>query len=82
MPGAGVASQSIWRSGWRKPQRRRREVSFTHEIVLVPQQLPLPHRDPADRFLRRCGSGHGSNARHQRHGRSSRRVQHYCSLET
>ena len=36
MPGAGVASQSIWRSGWRKPQRRRREVSFTHEIVLVP----------------------------------------------
>jgi len=28
-----------------------REAPFTHEIVLVAQQLPLPHRDPADRFL-------------------------------
>jgi PIN domain nuclease of toxin-antitoxin system len=28
-----------------------REASFTHEIVLLAQQLPLPHRDPADRFL-------------------------------
>jgi hypothetical protein len=26
-------------------------VSFTHDIVLAAQQLPLPHRDPADRFL-------------------------------
>ena len=28
-----------------------REEPFTHEIVLLSQQLPLPHRDPADRFL-------------------------------
>ena len=28
-----------------------REASFTHEIVLLAQQLPLPHRDPADRLL-------------------------------
>ena len=30
---------------------RLREAPFTHEIVLVAQQLPLPHCDPADRFL-------------------------------
>jgi PIN domain nuclease of toxin-antitoxin system len=28
-----------------------REAPFTHEIVLRAQQMPLPHRDPADRFL-------------------------------
>ena len=28
-----------------------REAPFTHEIVLLAQQLPLPQRDPADRFL-------------------------------
>ena len=28
-----------------------REAPFTHEIVLLAQQLPLPHRDPADRLL-------------------------------
>jgi PIN domain nuclease of toxin-antitoxin system len=28
-----------------------REAPFTHEIVLLAHQLPLPHRDPADRFL-------------------------------
>ena len=28
-----------------------REAPFTHEIVLLAQQLPLAHRDPADRFL-------------------------------
>jgi PIN domain nuclease of toxin-antitoxin system len=28
-----------------------REAPFTHEIVLAAQQLPLPLRDPADRFL-------------------------------
>lgn len=28
-----------------------REAPFTYEIVLLSQQLPLPHRDPADRFL-------------------------------
>ncbi|MFI5118127.1 MAG: type II toxin-antitoxin system VapC family toxin [Terriglobales bacterium] len=28
-----------------------REAPFTHDIVLAAQQLPLPHRDPADRFL-------------------------------
>jgi PIN domain nuclease of toxin-antitoxin system len=28
-----------------------REAPFTHEIVLAAQLQPLPHRDPADRFL-------------------------------
>jgi PIN domain nuclease of toxin-antitoxin system len=28
-----------------------REAPLTHEIVVVAQQLPLPHQDPADRFL-------------------------------
>jgi PIN domain nuclease of toxin-antitoxin system len=28
-----------------------REAPLTHEIVAVAQQLPLPHQDPADRFL-------------------------------
>jgi len=28
-----------------------REAPLTHEIVLIAQQLPLPQRDPADRFL-------------------------------
>ena len=28
-----------------------REAPLTHEIVLIAQQLPLPKRDPADRFL-------------------------------
>jgi PIN domain nuclease of toxin-antitoxin system len=27
------------------------EAPLTHEIVLSAQQLPLPHPDPADRFL-------------------------------
>lgn len=28
-----------------------REAPLTHEIALAAQQLPLPHKDPADRFL-------------------------------
>ena len=28
-----------------------REAPLTHKIVLIAQQLPLPHRDPADRFF-------------------------------
>jgi PIN domain nuclease of toxin-antitoxin system len=28
-----------------------REAPLTHEIVMVAQELPLPHQDPADRFL-------------------------------
>ncbi len=28
-----------------------REAPFTHEIVLAAQQLPLPHRNPASRFV-------------------------------
>jgi PIN domain nuclease of toxin-antitoxin system len=28
-----------------------REAPLTHEIVVVAQALPLPHQDPADRFL-------------------------------
>ncbi len=28
-----------------------REAPLTHEIVLAADQLQLPHRDPADRFL-------------------------------
>jgi PIN domain nuclease of toxin-antitoxin system len=30
---------------------RMREAPLTHEIVVAAQQLPLPHPDPADRFL-------------------------------
>ena len=45
-----VQNRSIHRS------RRKRtgacpQSPFTHEIVLAAQQVPLPHRDPADRFL-------------------------------
>lgn len=28
-----------------------REAPLTHEIVIVAHELPLPHQDPADRFL-------------------------------
>jgi len=28
-----------------------REAPLTHEIVLAAHRLPLPHRDPVDRFL-------------------------------
>jgi PIN domain nuclease of toxin-antitoxin system len=28
-----------------------REAPLTHEIALAAHKLPLPHRDPADRFL-------------------------------
>jgi PIN domain nuclease of toxin-antitoxin system len=28
-----------------------REAPLTHEIVVAAQELPLPHQDPADRFL-------------------------------
>lgn len=28
-----------------------REAPLTHEVVLAAHQLPLPHPDPADRFL-------------------------------
>ncbi len=28
-----------------------REAPLTHEIVVVAEELPLPHQDPADRFL-------------------------------
>ena len=28
-----------------------REAPFTHEIAIVSRRLPLPQRDPADRFL-------------------------------
>jgi PIN domain nuclease of toxin-antitoxin system len=28
-----------------------REAPLTHEIVVVAQELPLPHQDPADRLL-------------------------------
>ena len=30
---------------------RLREAPLTHEVVLAAHQLPLPHPDPADRFL-------------------------------
>jgi PIN domain nuclease of toxin-antitoxin system len=30
---------------------RFREAPLTHEIVLAAHLLPIPHRDPADRFL-------------------------------
>ncbi len=31
--------------------RHFREAPLTHEIVLTAMELPLPHPDPADRFL-------------------------------
>lgn len=31
--------------------KHMREAPLTHEIVVVAQELPLPHQDPADRFL-------------------------------
>jgi PIN domain nuclease of toxin-antitoxin system len=31
--------------------RHLREAPLTHEIVVVAQASPLPHQDPADRFL-------------------------------
>ena len=34
-----------------KATERMREAPLTHEIVLAAQELPLAHRDPADRFL-------------------------------
>ena len=40
-----------WQSCKAKLEPRNRPSTFTHEIVLGAQQLPLPHRDPADRFL-------------------------------
>jgi PIN domain nuclease of toxin-antitoxin system len=39
---------SAWLSAATAPLR---EAPFTHEIVLIAQQFPLAHRDPADRFL-------------------------------
>jgi PIN domain nuclease of toxin-antitoxin system len=34
-----------------KATMHMREAPLTHEIVVVAQELPLPHVDPADRFL-------------------------------
>jgi PIN domain nuclease of toxin-antitoxin system len=28
-----------------------RQATFTHEVALATEQVKLPHRDPADRFL-------------------------------
>jgi PIN domain nuclease of toxin-antitoxin system len=42
------ANLSAWLTEATSPLR---EAPLTHEIVLVAQQLPLPQRDPADRFL-------------------------------
>jgi len=36
---------------WPRATARMREAPLTHEIVVVAAQLPLPHRDPVDRFL-------------------------------
>jgi PIN domain nuclease of toxin-antitoxin system len=39
-------------AGWlARATAHLREAPLTHEIVLAAQQLPLPHPDPADRFL-------------------------------
>jgi PIN domain nuclease of toxin-antitoxin system len=35
----------------RTATRPLREAPLTHEIALLARQLPLPHNDPADRFL-------------------------------
>jgi len=38
--------------GWMAQATRQfREAPLTHEIAIASQQLPLPHWDPADRFL-------------------------------
>jgi hypothetical protein len=42
------ANLSEWLTAATAPLR---EEPLTHEIVLIAQQVPLPHRDPADRFL-------------------------------
>jgi PIN domain nuclease of toxin-antitoxin system len=42
------ANLSEWLTAATAPLR---EAPLTHEIVLIAQQLPLPQRDPADRFL-------------------------------
>jgi hypothetical protein len=34
-----------------RPTAHLREAPLTHEIVLAAHELPLPHQDPADRFL-------------------------------
>ncbi|HXA77149.1 MAG TPA: type II toxin-antitoxin system VapC family toxin [Candidatus Acidoferrales bacterium] len=34
-----------------KATMHMREAPLTHEIVVAAQELPLPHQDPADRFL-------------------------------
>jgi len=39
-----------FQGGWRA-QLRTYTKPPTHEIVLAAHQLPLPHPDPADRFL-------------------------------
>jgi PIN domain nuclease of toxin-antitoxin system len=39
-------------AGWlARATAHLREAPLTHEIVLAAHQLPLPHPDPADRFL-------------------------------
>ncbi len=39
-------------TGWLvRATAHMREAPLTHEIVLAAHQLPLPHVDPADRFL-------------------------------
>ncbi len=42
------ANLSEWLTAATAPLRA---APLTHEIVLFAQQLPLPQRDPADRFL-------------------------------
>ena len=38
-------------SDWLTAATALREAPLTHEIVLIAHELPLPQRDPADRFL-------------------------------
>jgi PIN domain nuclease of toxin-antitoxin system len=42
------ADLSLWVAQATTPLR---EAPLTHEIALAARQLPLPHNDPADRFL-------------------------------
>ena len=51
MPGAGFASPLNLAEWLAQATAPLREAPFTHEIVLAAQQLPLPLRDPAHRFL-------------------------------
>jgi hypothetical protein len=52
MPGAGFPLP-VNLAEWLAQATAPLGAPFSHEIVLAAQQLPLPHRDPTNRFSRR-----------------------------